>query len=105
MYSIFGVAWFSDPRKLFALVRQRLNLGGVFVFSQPPGSLGAYGLQGMYKGGFAGPAMYTYRFSYTHAMWRSLLLSAGLRRSRDLLHEAPKPDHIGTSDCPSRVPE
>ncbi|NEE48727.1 SAM-dependent methyltransferase, partial [Streptomyces sp. SID8455] len=54
VYSIFGAAWFTDPGRLFPLVRQRLALGGVFAFSQPPAIPGAYGPQGMYKGGFAG---------------------------------------------------
>lgn len=57
VYSIFGAAWFTDPSRLFPLVRQRLKPGGVFVFSQPPAIPGAYGPQGMYKGGFAGKAM------------------------------------------------
>ncbi|MDX3457478.1 class I SAM-dependent methyltransferase [Streptomyces sp. ME02-8801-2C] len=59
VYSIFGAAWFTDPGRLFPLVRQRLRPGGVFVFSQPPAIPAAYGLQGMYKGGFAGKAMFT----------------------------------------------
>lgn len=37
VYSIFGAAWFTDPGRLFPLVRQRLGPGGVFVFSQPCG--------------------------------------------------------------------
>lgn len=44
--SVFGAAWFSDPGRLFPLVRARLNPGGVFVFSQPPAIPGAYGPQG-----------------------------------------------------------
>jgi SAM-dependent methyltransferase len=58
-YSIFGAVWFTDPARLLPLVRQRLNPGGVLAFSQPPAIAGAYGPQGMYKGGFAGPAMFT----------------------------------------------
>ncbi|MDW4910306.1 class I SAM-dependent methyltransferase [Streptomyces sp. ADMS] len=96
VYSVFGAAWFSDPRKLFPLVRQRLNPGGVFAFSQPPAIPGAYGPQGMYKGGFAGPARYTYRYSYTPASWRSLLVSAGFTEAAAVVLDAPKPDHIGT---------
>ncbi|MER5522904.1 class I SAM-dependent methyltransferase, partial [Streptomyces sp. NPDC002763] len=30
VYSIFGAAWFTDPSRLFPLVRQRLAPGGVF---------------------------------------------------------------------------
>ncbi|KPI06860.1 hypothetical protein OK074_4041 [Actinobacteria bacterium OK074] len=105
VYSIFGAAWFSDPKELFPLVRQRLNPGGVFAFSQPPAIPGAYGPQGMYKGGFAGPATYAYRYSYTPAMWRSHLLSAGFTEIVTQVHEAPKPDHIATLIVRATAPE
>lgn len=85
VYSIFGAAWFTDPSRLFPLVRQRLNPHGVFAFSQPPAIPGAYGPQGMYKGGFAGKAMFTYRYSYRPAVWERLLILG-----------APHPGHIGT---------
>jgi SAM-dependent methyltransferase len=96
VFSVFGAAWVSDPRMLFPLVRGRLNPGGRFVFSQPPAIPGAYGPQGMYKGGFAGPATYTYRYSHTPATWRGLLLAAGFDKAVASVLEAPKPDHIGT---------
>ncbi|MFG2310604.1 class I SAM-dependent DNA methyltransferase [Streptomyces sp. NPDC048566] len=96
VYSIFGAAWFTDPRRLFPLVREHLAPGGVFVFSQPPAIPGAYGPQGMYKGGFAGKAMFTYRYSYRPAVWRRLLLSAGFREAEVWEVEAPTPGHIGT---------
>lgn len=60
VYSIFGAAWFADPGRLFPLVRECLNPGGVFAFSQPSAIPGAYGPQGMYKGGLrAGPCSLT----------------------------------------------
>lgn len=59
MYSLFGAAWFTDPSRLFPLVREHLVPGGVFVFSLPPAIPGAYGPQGMYKGGFAGKVMFS----------------------------------------------
>ncbi|WP_210587140.1 class I SAM-dependent methyltransferase [Streptomyces sp. GESEQ-35] len=96
VYSIFGAAWFTDPGRLFPLVRQRLNPGGVFVFSQPPAIPGAYGPQGMYKGGFAGKAMFTYRYSYRPAVWERLLTRAGFSMAKADVFEAPKPGHIGT---------
>ncbi|GLV80077.1 class I SAM-dependent methyltransferase [Streptomyces hygroscopicus] len=96
IYSIFGAAWFSDPEKLFPLVRKRLNRGGVFVFSQPPAIPGAYGPQGMYKGGFAGPAMFTYRYSYPPRMWESHLRTAGFAEASVQVLEAPTRGHIGT---------
>lgn len=96
IYSIFGAAWFTDPGRLFPLVRARLNPGGVFVFSQPPAIPGAYGPQGMYKGGFAGKAMFTYRYSYRPAVWERLLTRAGFARARAHVLDAPQRGHIGT---------
>jgi SAM-dependent methyltransferase len=95
-YSIFGAVWFTDPARLFPLVRQRLNPGGVLAFSQPPAIPGAYGPQGMYKGGFAGPAMFTYRYSYSPRKWASLLRNAGFGDIDVQVIDAPTPGHIGT---------
>ncbi|MFE8011962.1 class I SAM-dependent methyltransferase [Streptomyces antibioticus] len=96
VYSIFGAAWFTDPSRLFPLVRAHLAPGGVFVFSQPPAVPGAYGPQGMYKGGFAGRAMFTYRYSYKPAVWERHLLRAGFTSVEATVVEAPQPGHIGT---------
>ncbi|MFF9589740.1 class I SAM-dependent methyltransferase [Streptomyces sp. NPDC014646] len=96
VYSVFGAAWFTDPSRLFPLVRQRLNPGGVLVFSQPPAIPGAYGPQGMYKGGFAGRAMFTYRYSYRPAVWERLLTCAGFSTADARVLDAPRPGHIGT---------
>ncbi|MFI5619669.1 class I SAM-dependent methyltransferase [Streptomyces sp. NPDC051567] len=96
IYSIFGAAWFTDPARLFPLVFARLEPGGVFVFSQPPAIPGAYGPQGMYKGGFAGRAMFTYRYSYTPRKWRNLLRAAGLAAPDVQVLAAPAAGHIGT---------
>lgn len=96
VYSVFGASWFTDPRRLFPLVRARLNPGGVFVFSQPPAIPGAYGPQGMYKGGFAGRAMFTYRYSYRPAVWERYLTLAGFDTAEASVLDAPHPGHIGT---------
>ncbi|MFD6691105.1 class I SAM-dependent methyltransferase [Streptomyces bacillaris] len=96
IYSMFGAAWFVAPARLFPLVAERLNPGGVFVFSQPPAIPGAYGPQGMYKGGFAGPAMFTYRYSYPPERWETFLSDAGLSGAHVRVQEAPEPGHIGT---------
>ncbi|MFF3286437.1 class I SAM-dependent methyltransferase [Streptomyces sp. NPDC003023] len=96
VYSIFGAAWFTDPSRLFPLVRGRLRPGGVFVFSQPPAIPGAYGPQGMYKGGFAGKAMFTYRYCYRPAVWERLLTRAGFATADAWVLDAPRPGHIGT---------
>ncbi|WP_316743172.1 class I SAM-dependent methyltransferase [Streptomyces sp. MK7] len=96
VYSIFGAAWFTDPSRLFPLVRQRLKPGGVFAFSQPPAIPGAYGPQGMYKGGFAGKAMFTYRYSYPPAVWERMLTQAGFATAEAHVLDAPHSGHIGT---------
>lgn len=96
VYSIFGAVWFTDPVRLLPLVAERLRPGGVFAFSHPPAIPGAYGPQGMYKGGFAGRAMYTYRYSYTPRRWTGLLERAGFRDVVARVVEAPEVGHIGT---------
>ncbi|MFD5554381.1 class I SAM-dependent methyltransferase [Streptomyces sp. NPDC127068] len=96
VYSMFGAVWFTDPAKLLPLIASRLNPGGVLVFAHPPAIPGAYGPQGMYKGGFAGKAMYTYRYSYTLRKWESLLLKAGFQEAKVRELEAPTQGHIGT---------
>ncbi|MDQ1036939.1 SAM-dependent methyltransferase [Streptomyces sp. V3I8] len=94
--SMFGAVWFTDPGRLLPLVRRRLRPGGVLVFSQPPAIPGAYGPQGMYKGGFAGKAMFTYRYSYRPAVWERLLTRAGFATADARVLDAPHPGHIGT---------
>ncbi|WP_405813145.1 MULTISPECIES: class I SAM-dependent methyltransferase [unclassified Streptomyces] len=96
VYSIFGAAWFTAPERLFPLVAGSLSPGGVFVFSQPPAIPGAYGPQGMYKGGFAGPAMFTYRYSYTAETWEDFLREAGFEDVSVTEIDAPTPGRIGT---------
>lgn len=66
------------------------------MFSQPPAIPGAYGPQGMYKGGFAGKAMFTYRYSYRTAVWERLLTRAGFATADAWILDAPHPEHIGT---------
>lgn len=96
VYSNFGAAWFADPEKLFPLVERRLNPDGVFVFSQPPAIPGAYGPQGMYKGGFAGKAMFTYRYSFPPEEWHQILKTAGFCEIYVQVLEAPTVGHIDT---------
>ncbi|MFD4140304.1 class I SAM-dependent methyltransferase [Streptomyces sp. NPDC058572] len=96
IYSIFGAVWFTDPAKLLPLIAERLNPGGVLAFSHPPAIPGAYGPQGMYKGGFAGKALYTYRYSYTPRRWVGILERHGFRDVEARVIDAPEPGHIGT---------
>lgn len=50
----------------------------------------------MYKGGFAGPAMFTYRYSYKPQVWTRFLTRAGFRDAEVRILDAPTPGHIGT---------
>ncbi|MEU7187450.1 class I SAM-dependent methyltransferase [Streptomyces sp. NPDC045369] len=96
IYSIFGAVWFTDPACLFPLVFEHLNPGGRFVFSQPPAIPGAYGPQGMYKGGFSGKKTFLYRYAYTPDGWVQFLTEAGFEESYARVLDPPEVDHIGT---------
>jgi hypothetical protein len=50
----------------------------------------------MYKGGFAGKAMFTYRYSYRPAIWERLLTRAGFATADARVLDAPQSGHIGT---------
>ncbi len=53
--------------------------------------------EGMYKGGFAGKAMFTYRYSYRPAVWERMLTRAGFATAEaQVLECAAVPGHIGT---------
>jgi hypothetical protein len=50
----------------------------------------------MYKGGFAGKALFTYRYSYTPRKWSRLLTRAGFDDVEVQVLGAAEPDRIGT---------
>ena len=104
VYSIFGAVWFTDPGKLLPLVHKSLRPGGTLAFSHPPAIPGAYGPQGMYKGGFAGRAQFTYRYSYTPRKWLNLLTGAGLVDVDSRVLDAPEQGDIGTLIVTARRP-
>ncbi|MFF2118906.1 class I SAM-dependent methyltransferase [Kitasatospora sp. NPDC058184] len=104
VYSVFGAVWFTDPLKLLPLIASRLNPGGILAFSQPPAIPGAYGPQGMYKGGFAGRALYTYRYSYTSRRWVNLLRQSGFESADATVLDAPAEGHIGTLIVTGKTP-
>jgi SAM-dependent methyltransferase len=73
VYSVWGAVWFTDPERLFPLVRKRLNPGGVFAFSQAEPLEGFYGPEGMYGNGFNGPRLTVVRWSHSPEQWADLL--------------------------------
>lgn len=50
----------------------------------------------MHEGGFAGAAMFTYRYSHRPAVWERLLTRAGFATADARILGAPRPGHIGT---------
>lgn len=50
----------------------------------------------MYKGGFTGKAMFTYRYSYTPRKWLGLVRRSGFAHGEAEILDAPKTGHIGT---------
>ncbi|CAM5630493.1 Class I SAM-dependent methyltransferase OS=Streptomyces alboniger OX=132473 GN=CP975_16040 PE=4 SV=1 [Streptomyces alboniger] len=76
VYSNFGAAWFTDPSRLFPLVRGRLRPGGLFVFSQPPAIPGAYGPQAC-QGRLRRQGDVRLPLQLPAAVWERLLLGPG----------------------------
>lgn len=96
LYSIWGAVWFTDPEALLPLVRQRLNPGGRLVFAHAPAVTGAYGVQGMYGGGFRGRQVWVHRWAYEPGVWEELLVQAGFTNPCVWVEPAPEADHVGT---------
>lgn len=93
---MWGAAWFTEPDTLLPLVRDRLEEGGRFVFSCAPAVPGAYGVQGMYGGGFGGRRVWLYRWAYEPRVWAELLSGHGFGDVRVWEEPPPEADHVGT---------
>ncbi|MEU3360711.1 class I SAM-dependent methyltransferase [Streptomyces albidoflavus] len=78
IYSVFGVAWFTDPARLLPAVHARLAPGGVFAFSHRPPVEGCYGCQASYipRGADEDPLVVK-RWDYTPQTWVEELDAAG----------------------------
>jgi SAM-dependent methyltransferase len=96
IYSIWGALWFTDPKHLLRLVRDRLSTGGRLVFSHAPAVPGSYGVQGMYGNGFTGRQVWIYRWAYEPGTWAELLGQHGFTDICARVEPAPEPDHVGT---------
>ncbi|GAA1111805.1 class I SAM-dependent methyltransferase [Nocardiopsis exhalans] len=96
IYSVWGAVWFSDPRVLLPLVRERLAPGGRLVFSHAEPVPGSSGPQGMYGGGFRGRRVWLHQWAATPEEWEELLQAAGFVGPRVWVEPAPQPDHVGT---------
>ena len=96
VYSTFGAVWFTHPAKLLPLIRERLNPGGLLVFSHAPAIPGAYGPQGMQRGPLDGPQRYIRRYDYPPERWHGWLRLAGFERTDAVIVEPPTPGHVGT---------
>ncbi|MDT0451344.1 class I SAM-dependent methyltransferase [Streptomyces hesseae] len=96
VYSIWGAFWFTDPRRLLPVIRERLNPNGVLAFSQAPAVDGCYGAQGMYGNGFNGKVLPVQRWAYSTEMWKGILLHHGFLDVEARVLEAPDPENLGT---------
>lgn len=103
VYSIWGAFWFTDPRRLLPVIRQRLNPGGVLVFSQAPAVEGCYGAQGMYGNGFTGKVLPVQRWAYSEEMWHGILVNYDFLEVDARVLEAPDPENLGTLIVQARV--
>lgn len=93
MFSVFGVAWFSDPGLLLPIVHATLKPGGVFAFSQRPPVEGCYGCQASYipRGPEEDPAIVK-RWDYQPDIWCSLLKGYGFPEVTATVIPAPEKD-------------
>ncbi|QMU68346.1 trans-aconitate 2-methyltransferase [Streptacidiphilus sp. P02-A3a] len=96
VYSVWGAVWFTDPERLFPLVRARLNPGGVFAFSHAEPLEGFYGPEGMYGNGFNGPRLTVVRWSYSPEQWSDLLKREGFTDIDAHVLSAPDPQDVAT---------
>ncbi|HLL32956.1 MAG TPA: class I SAM-dependent methyltransferase [Streptomyces sp.] len=96
IYSVFGAAWFTDPKELLPLVRSRLKPGGVYAFSHEPPIEGCYGCQGVYVRTRSGRRVPLRRWAYTPAMWHDLLRAHGFQWITAGVIPPPEPDDIPT---------
>ncbi|PJE95642.1 class I SAM-dependent methyltransferase [Streptomyces carminius] len=78
VYSVFGAAYFTDPRLTLPTVRRHLAPGGVFAMSQHPAVDGCYGCQASYipRGADEDPAIVR-RWDYPPAIWTALFEEHG----------------------------
>ncbi|MCK8676180.1 class I SAM-dependent methyltransferase [Streptomyces lichenis] len=78
IYSVFGAAYFTDPRLTLPAVFDRLKPGGVFVMSQHPAVDGCHGCQASYipRGPDEDPAIVK-RWDYPSETWALTLEQFG----------------------------
>ncbi|MFF6869256.1 methyltransferase domain-containing protein [Streptomyces sp. NPDC012450] len=93
VFSVFGVAWFTDPGALLPAVHANLKPGGVFAFSQRPPVEGCYGCQASYipRGPDEDPAIVK-RWDYEPEIWCSLLKEYGFPEPTATVLPAPERD-------------
>lgn len=95
VYSIFGAAWFADPGRLFPSYGNASTPAASSPSLSRRRSPGPTARRACTRG-FAGRAMFTYRYSYRPAVWERLLSRAGFASAEARVIDAPTPGHIGT---------
>lgn len=90
VYSVYGVAWFTDPAVTLPLVHARLHPGGTLAFSHRPPTPGCYGCQASYipRGDDEDPLVVK-RWDYEPDAWEDLLLASGYSDVSVLVLPAP----------------
>ncbi|GAA4912741.1 class I SAM-dependent methyltransferase [Streptomyces coeruleoprunus] len=90
VYSVFGAAYFTDPRLTLPAVHGCLVPGGVFAMSQHPPVEGCYGCQASYipRGPDEDPAIVK-RWDYTPRTWVGLFTEYGFENVTATVLEAP----------------
>ncbi|MFI8399020.1 class I SAM-dependent methyltransferase [Streptomyces sp. NPDC085463] len=101
VFSVFGVAWFTDPGALLPAVHANLKPGGVFAFSQRPPVEGCYGCQASYipRGPDEDPAIVK-RWDYEPEIWCSLLKEYGFPQATATVLPAPRAGHAHHGHAP-----
>ncbi|MBB0243073.1 methyltransferase domain-containing protein [Streptomyces alkaliphilus] len=80
IYSVFGAAYFTEPRLMLPAVHGRLVPGGVFALSQYPPVEGCYGCQASYiPRGFDEDPAIVKRWDHPPESWIAMLEEHGFR--------------------------
>ncbi len=105
VYSVYGVAWFTDPALLLPAIREQLRPGGRLVFSQRPPVEGCYGCQASHiPRGVDEDPLVVKRWDYEPKVWEQLLGEYGYTDVRtQVLAAPPGPRTVGTLIVQARV--
>ncbi len=96
VYSIWGAVWFCEPDRLLPLIAERLNPGGVLVFSQAEPEPGHYGPSMARVRGAGDGRTAVRRWNLAPETWAAHLVRHGFEDLGVHIHPAPHPGDMGT---------